>query len=288
MGRPEHRWKFNGIERIDDLALNLDMAFYRSGDPQLGRWHQVDPKIESMEILSPYNMDFNNPIRYSDHLGDEPEVGEPPIGGGNPMYYVAHGIGQAFDAAANWLDKTFSWGNTTTVEKISSSSSSPDGSKTQSMAGVTEVTVEQSTNFSSNLKYVRLNNSNENNPNGLIKTNTKIESYSTRSFETTKQDGTKVSNKTYIKKDETVAERQVETPIKSRSGAKADLTITVQNSSNNSKSVTVEVGKSRGSNTGKVGVSVTNNSVSGSVTYERNVKKVDMKIQNQSFFRISF
>ncbi len=67
-GNPDHRYKFNGIEKIDDFGLCWNQALYRSYDPQIGRWHQIDPKPSTQE--TPYIGMDNNPIRYSDPLGD--------------------------------------------------------------------------------------------------------------------------------------------------------------------------------------------------------------------------
>ena len=75
---PENRKKYNGIEFTQDLDLNAYDAFYRTLDPQTGRWWQVDPKVDNMEAWSPYASMFDNPIKYSDQLGDEP--GDDPPG----------------------------------------------------------------------------------------------------------------------------------------------------------------------------------------------------------------
>jgi hypothetical protein len=48
------------------------MAKYRTLDPQLGRWWQIDPMVEEFYDLTPYNSNFNNPIRYDDPDGDCP------------------------------------------------------------------------------------------------------------------------------------------------------------------------------------------------------------------------
>lgn len=69
-GNPENRKKFNGIEFNNDFALNQYEAFYRTLDPQIGRFLQIDPKIESAEAWSPYSAMLDNPIRYADPLGD--------------------------------------------------------------------------------------------------------------------------------------------------------------------------------------------------------------------------
>ncbi len=67
-GNPDHRFKFNGIERVDNFNLNWDMALYRSYDQILGLWGQSDPKYTySQSVYSGFG---NNPLRYIDPLGD--------------------------------------------------------------------------------------------------------------------------------------------------------------------------------------------------------------------------
>ncbi|MCW5921684.1 MAG: hypothetical protein KIS77_05025 [Saprospiraceae bacterium] len=63
-----NKYRFNGIEQNEELGLNLGLAFYRSYDATLGRWWQVDPKHTPGQSV--YNMVNNNPLRYSDFLGD--------------------------------------------------------------------------------------------------------------------------------------------------------------------------------------------------------------------------
>ena len=76
-GSLENKRKYNGIEFENDFDLNTYDAFFRELDPQTGRWWQVDPEIESMEQWSPYASNYDNPITYSDPLGDEPDDGGP-------------------------------------------------------------------------------------------------------------------------------------------------------------------------------------------------------------------
>jgi RHS repeat-associated protein len=61
-----------GSELQDDLGLNVYETDYRMLDPDLGRWWQVDPKVDNMYEWSPYNYSFNNPILHNDPKGDCP------------------------------------------------------------------------------------------------------------------------------------------------------------------------------------------------------------------------
>jgi len=65
---PSNRKKFNGIEYSSDFELNTYDAFYRSLDPQIGRWWQIDPKPN--ECVSLYSGMQNNPLKFMDPLGD--------------------------------------------------------------------------------------------------------------------------------------------------------------------------------------------------------------------------
>jgi RHS repeat-associated protein len=68
----ENKKKYNGIEFENDLDLNVYDAQFRELDAQTGRWWQIDPKTDEMYMWSTYASNFDNPIRYEDKLGDEP------------------------------------------------------------------------------------------------------------------------------------------------------------------------------------------------------------------------
>jgi RHS repeat-associated protein len=68
-GKPDNKRKYNGIEYEYSFDLNIGETFYRTHDPQLGRWWQVDPKPSESE--SPYAAMGNNPILNMDPLGDK-------------------------------------------------------------------------------------------------------------------------------------------------------------------------------------------------------------------------
>jgi RHS repeat-associated protein len=66
---PENNYLYNGIEKTSDFGLDWDMAMFRSYDPSIGRWTQVDPLAELRPDMTPYRFGFNNPMLYSDPLG---------------------------------------------------------------------------------------------------------------------------------------------------------------------------------------------------------------------------
>ena len=67
-GGMDNKKKYNGYELTTDFDVNINESFYRSHDPQLGRFWQLDPKPD--EKTSLYSAMGNNPILQKDPLGD--------------------------------------------------------------------------------------------------------------------------------------------------------------------------------------------------------------------------
>ena len=67
-GRLENKKKFNGYEENKTFDLNWLESLYRTYDPQLGRFWQLDPKPTDFESL--YSAMGNSPMLKNDPLGD--------------------------------------------------------------------------------------------------------------------------------------------------------------------------------------------------------------------------
>jgi RHS repeat-associated protein len=74
--KPLNQYKFNGKEFQADLGLNWNHQDWRFFDPQLLRWHVVDPELENgQESWTPYSFGFDNAVRYADADGRAPGDG---------------------------------------------------------------------------------------------------------------------------------------------------------------------------------------------------------------------
>ena len=65
------RYQYNSIENINLSNALLYAAHYRTLDPSIGRWLQIDPASEKYFGLTPYNSMANNPFSFSDPDGDD-------------------------------------------------------------------------------------------------------------------------------------------------------------------------------------------------------------------------
>ncbi|MCU0391521.1 MAG: RHS repeat-associated core domain-containing protein [Thermoflexibacter sp.] len=66
----ENKFTFNGqTEKETKLNLNWHETAFRGYDPQLGRFHQIDPLADLFTGINPYQFGYNNPVLFNDPTG---------------------------------------------------------------------------------------------------------------------------------------------------------------------------------------------------------------------------
>ncbi|QQS29157.1 MAG: hypothetical protein IPM47_20360 [Sphingobacteriales bacterium] len=69
VGVEANNYQYNGIELVEDFGLHVNHAAFRTLDPQIGRWWQIDPLAELAPGWTPYRFGLDNPLLFKDDNG---------------------------------------------------------------------------------------------------------------------------------------------------------------------------------------------------------------------------
>ncbi|MDO1450832.1 papain fold toxin domain-containing protein [Rhodocytophaga aerolata] len=76
-GAPDDKHKFLSQEQLEEFGLGWVQTAFRSYDPQVGRFHQVDLLTVIIPSINPYQYAYNNPSTLADPSGLLPEDNDP-------------------------------------------------------------------------------------------------------------------------------------------------------------------------------------------------------------------
>jgi RHS repeat-associated protein len=109
----QNRYLYNGKEYQDDFGLNWYDYGARFYDPQIARFHSIDPLAANYTRQSPYVYAANNPIRFIDFMGMSAQEGQDtdeyikgPYGIMMHTIFVSSSSGIPYDSDGNPIIRT--------------------------------------------------------------------------------------------------------------------------------------------------------------------------------------